>query len=82
MKFRMTADAWQALPDDKRKKHMMRFTKNSRCKPSDVKGVEGWSLGKCPKRQRDETRTKVKKAAKTNTPPPPKKKKKRSKLTC
>ena len=30
LKFRVTADAWQALPDDKRKKHTSHFTKKIR----------------------------------------------------
>ncbi|GFO08149.1 voltage-dependent calcium channel gamma subunit [Plakobranchus ocellatus] len=61
----MTADAWQALPDGKRKKHMSRFTKRIRDANLLVsRGWEGKSFGKRPKRQREKTRTKVKKGSK------------------
>ncbi|GFN96978.1 hypothetical protein PoB_002348400 [Plakobranchus ocellatus] len=40
LRFRMTADAWQALPDGKRKKHMSRFTK--RIRDANLQVSRGW----------------------------------------
>ncbi|GFO17840.1 hypothetical protein PoB_004434500 [Plakobranchus ocellatus] len=69
LRFRMTADAWQALPGGKRKKHMSRFTKRIRDSNLQVsRGWEGDLLENAPKDKGRKLGQKSKKAAKTHTP--------------
>ena len=70
LKFRVTADAWQALPDAKRKKHMTRFTKTIRDANLQMsRGWEGDLLENAPKDKGRKPGQKSKKAAKTRTHP-------------
>ena len=70
LKFRVTADAWQALPDAKRKKHMTRFTKTIRDANLQMsRGWEGDLLENAPKDKGRKPGQKSKKPVKTRTHP-------------
>ena len=69
LKFKMTPDAWQALPERRRKKHICRFTKKVREANMQMsRGCEGGDLENAPKDRGRKPGQKSRKTAKTRTP--------------